>query len=122
MLHLPSFHSLEVLVIDGGTYGLSLSIVLPDPISPSSLNSTLAFLDCDVAEGGIAELAQFPSNFRNTASTPLHRIVINNSLYGKLPSAASVRRLGEHVPVVEVIMNNGNCQSICRDEDLAPGR
>ena len=101
-LHLSSFPSLEVLVIDGGTYNSPLSTVLPSPTSPSSLK-TLAFLNFGVTEGFIAELAQFAFNRKNTTSAPLHRVVILNSSNGQLPSVASVERLRKRVPVVEVM-------------------
>ena len=101
-LHLSSFPSLEVLAIDGGTYNSPLSIVFPGPTSPSSLK-TLALLDFGVTEDFIAELTQFASNRKSTASASLNRVVILNSSNGRLPSAASVERLRKRAPVVEVM-------------------
>ena len=65
---------------------------------------TLAFLDCNLTEDFMEELARFASNRKNTASTRLHRVVIVDSK-GKLPSVVSVDALGKVVPVVDVRMS-----------------
>jgi len=100
-LHLSSFPSLEVLAVDGDF--CNSPTLLPDPTSASSLK-TLAFLDCFVTEDYIAELAQSTSNRKNTTSSSLRRVVVINTSKTKLPSVASIARLREHVPVVEVMV------------------
>ena len=97
----PSFFpSLEVLAIDGGS---SISFLFPElPSStPSPLLRTLAFLDCVITEDFMATLTQIALHRRNNASTSLHRVVVIDSKR-QFPPAASVKRLREHVPVVEV--------------------
>ena len=77
-----------------------LSALFSNPSSSPSLR-TLAFLDCDLDEGVMKELAQFASSRKNTTSAWLHRIVIVNSKW-ILPTSASVEKLAKHVPVVDV--------------------
>jgi hypothetical protein len=47
------------------------------------------------------ELVRYAAKRRDTTSAPLHQVVIVNS-DGVFPSITSIRRLGTHVPVVEV--------------------
>ena len=103
VLRLSSFPSLEVLVIDSTEGGVPLSTALPDPTC-SSLN-TLAFLDCVITESFITELTQFAFRRGGPTSASLHRVVIIGSSDEHFPqaSAASIARLREHVPVVEVM-------------------
>jgi len=94
------FPALETLAVDCGVNLLCL--LFSKPYSSPSLK-TLIFLDCNLTEGFLEELARFASNRRNTASTPLHRVVIIDSK-GKYPSIASIDALEKHVPVVDVRM------------------
>ena len=97
-LHLSSFPSFEVFVIDAGPYGSNLSTVLPDPAS-SSLK-TLVFPCCLITEGFMAELTQLASDRENATSVSLNRVI----LIEYLPTdVASIERLGKHVPVVGVM-------------------
>jgi len=98
-LHLLSFSSLGALAISNAN-SLPLSTVSPDP-TPSL--KTLAFVDCVITEGFVTELAQFASDRKNTASVPLHRVVIVNSSNEQLPSIVFIERLSKHVAVVEVM-------------------
>ena len=99
--HPFSFPSLEVLVID---HAVSVSEVLftllQNPTS-SSLK-TLALLNCAINEGLMDELAQFTSDRANTTLASLRRIVIIGPIM-EHPSAASIERLRERIPVVEVM-------------------
>ena len=93
---LSFFPSLEILAINGCSSESFLSPVLPDPASSPSLR-TLAFMDCDIAEDFLAHLAQI-ALYREK----LRRVVIIDS-NGQFPPAASIQRLRECVPVVEVL-------------------
>ena len=119
-----SFPSLETLVVlghdmnacpVGGEYTLDISIpgssvtlplspVLPDPAFSPSLE-TLAFLDCDITEDFMGNLARLALDRKNHTSTSLRRVIIMHSK-GRFPSESSVRRLREYVPVVEVSGGN----------------
>ena len=119
-----SFPSLETLVVlghdmnacpVGGEYTLDISIpgssvalplspVLPDPAF-SPLLETLAFLDCDITEDFMDNLARLALDRKNHTSTSLRRVIIMHSK-GRFPSESSVRRLREYVPVVEVSGGN----------------
>jgi len=99
-LHLSSFPSLEVFVIDASAYGSTFSTMLQDHASPSL--KTLVFLDCLITEDSMAELTRFASD-RGTTSASLNRVVMVGQSDGFLPTAASVERLRKHVPVVEVM-------------------
>lgn len=101
-ISLPSFPSLEVLVIGNGTNApWVLSTLLPNP-TVCSLLKTIAFLNHAITEGFMDELARFASDRENITSAPLHRVVVVNS-EGRLPSTASIERLRGHITVVEVI-------------------
>jgi len=47
------------------------------------------------------DLTRFSSDRKSTTSAWLHRVVIIDQ-DGEFPSAASIRALGRHVPVVDV--------------------
>ena len=97
----PSFFpSLEVLAIDRGSSISFLSPELPSS-TPSPLLKTLAFLDCVITEDFMAILAQIALRRKNDVSTSLHRVVIIDSGC-EFPPDASVERLREYVPIVEV--------------------
>jgi hypothetical protein len=100
--HLSSFPALETLTIECDT-DLShlLSPLFSNP-SSSPLLETLAFLGCIITEEFMKELTQFTSDRKGTASVGLQRVVIFNR-GGEFPSAASIRKLEEHVPVVDRI-------------------
>jgi hypothetical protein len=49
----------------------------------------------------MGELTQYAVERRDTTSAWLHRVVIINS-DGMFPPISSIRKLGEHVPVVDV--------------------
>jgi len=100
-LHLSSFPSLEVLVIDGTDSRIPLSTVLPD--SASSSLKTLAFLNCAITEDFMGELVRFASRREKRIPALLHRVVIIDSSDERLPSVASIARLRKYVPVVEVM-------------------
>ncbi|KAF9784678.1 hypothetical protein BJ322DRAFT_861509 [Thelephora terrestris] len=112
LYHLPSFPSLEILVIDGsidddsissigGPIKLSLSTMLPHLTSSPSLQ-TLAFLDCSITEDFMGELARVALDRKNHTSASLRRVVIVNST-GRFPPAGSVGRLKKCVSIVEVL-------------------
>ena len=90
--------------IPGSSVALPLSPVLPDPAF-SPLLETLAFLDCDITEDFMDNLARLALDRKNHTSTSLRRVIIMHSK-GRFPSESSVRRLREYVPVVEVSGGN----------------
>ena len=99
--HLSLFPALEMFVIQ-------CDADLPQLLSPLFSNTSsspslkaLAFLGCIIAEGFMEELTQFASDRKSTASARLHSVVILHR-EGKFPSIASIRKLREHVPVVDV--------------------
>ena len=99
--HLSSFLALETFTIKSDT-DLShvLSPFLSDPSASPSLK-TLGFWDCILTEEFMEELTRFASDRKNTASAWLHCVVIVH-WEGKFPSIASIRKLQQHVPVVDV--------------------
>ena len=101
MFHPPSFPTLETFTIEGGA-DLShlLSALFSNP-SASPLLKTLKFWDCTPTEKFMEELTQFASDRKDTTSAQLDRVMIIHR-DGKLPSTDSIRRLGRHVPVVDV--------------------
>ena len=103
--HLSSFPTLETLTI-GRETDLSrlLSPLLSKPSSSPSLK-TLAFLNCDVSEDFMEELARFASDRRNTTSAWLHQILIVHR-NGKFPSASSIHKLRRIVKIVEIRMGD----------------
>ena len=99
--HPSSFPALEALSIEYDA-GLSrlLSALLSNPSASPSLN-TIAFLVCLITECFMEELTRFASDRKNTTSARLHRVAIIDQ-DGDFPTAASIRGLGRHVPVVDV--------------------
>ena len=96
-----SFPALETLAVDCETSASHLlSALFSTPSSPPSLK-TLAFMDCDITDDFVGELTQYASERRATTSAWLYKVVIVNS-DAVFPSIASIRRLKEHVPVVDV--------------------
>ena len=99
--HLSFFPALEMLIIDCDTNLLRLlSPLFSNPLSSPTLK-TLAFLSYIITEEFMEELTWFASDRKNTTSAWLHRVVILN-WQGKFPSTASIRKLLEYVPVVDV--------------------
>jgi len=60
-------------------------------------------LNCSLSEEFMDGLTKFASERQNTTATWLHRVLIVHK-DGIFPSAASIRRLGNHVQVVDVRM------------------
>ncbi|KAF9784681.1 hypothetical protein BJ322DRAFT_1065842 [Thelephora terrestris] len=94
--------SLEVLAIHGGS---SISFLSPEPSTstPSPSLRTLAFMDCVITKDFMATLTQIALHRKNSTSKSLHRVVIVGSKW-QFPPRASVQRLREYVPIVEVLM------------------
>jgi len=101
---LTSFPRLETLVVESGTDVLHiLSDLLSNPSSSPTLK-TLAFLNCNLSEEFMGGLTKFASERQvTTTSTWLYRVLIVRK-DGVFPTAASIRRLGSYVKVVEVRM------------------
>ena len=98
--HLPSFSALETFTIEHEANLPHLPTLLSNPSASPSLR-TLAFVHCVLTEEFMGELAQFASDRKSTASAWLHRVVIVHR-DGTFPSITSIRKLEEHVPVVNV--------------------
>jgi hypothetical protein len=77
-----------------------LSALFSNPSSSPSLKA-LTFFDCIITEEFMEELTRFASDRKSTTSARLHSVVILDC-EGKFPSIASIRKLREHVPVVDV--------------------
>jgi hypothetical protein len=58
-------------------------------------------MDCDLTEDFMEELTQYASKRKATTSAWLYKVVIVHR-GGVFPSIAAIRKLGEHVPVVDV--------------------
>ena len=100
-----SFPALEALTIECGTNVSRLFFALfPDPSSFPSLK-TLRFFNCVITEEFMEELTWFASDRRDTASVWLDRVVIAH-WNGNFPTVASIRRLEEHVPIVDLQLTN----------------
>ena len=96
-----SFPILETLAVECDTDVLHfLSALLPNPSALRSLK-TLAFFNCVITEDFMEKLTRFASDRENTTSARLYHVVIVDE-DGRFPSAASIRALGRHVPVVDV--------------------
>ena len=96
-----SFPALQILTVDCETsVSHLLSALFSNPSFPPSLK-TLAFLNCDLDEDFMGKLTRYASDRKGTTSARLHQVVIVNS-DGILPSVTSIRKLGKHVPVVDV--------------------
>ena len=104
--HLSSFPALEMLTIECNTDLAHLLFPLLSNPSISPSLRTLAFSNCFLTEEFMEELARFASDRKNTTSAWLHRVVVAHG-GGTLPSIASIRRLEEHVPVVDVRIDAG---------------
>lgn len=96
-----SFPTLETLAVECDIDVLHfLSSLLPNPSALPALK-TLAFLNCIITEDLMEGLTQFASNREGTSLARLYQVVIVHE-DGVFPSAASIRALGRHVPVVDV--------------------
>ena len=105
MFKTSNLPALGVLAVDCKTSICALLFLLfAYPSSPSL--KTLAFLDCNIAEGFVKELRRFVSNRKNTTSVWFHHVVSVNS-NGISPSVASVEALGKNVSIVDVRMSKG---------------
>ena len=99
--HLSFFPALAIFIIErDAELSHLLSALFSNPSSSPSLKA-LAFLDCVITEEFMEELRRFSSDRKNTTSAWLHSVVILHR-EGKFPSIGSIRKLGEHVPVVDV--------------------
>ena len=98
--HLSSLPALETFSIDRNVDLSHLSVLLSNPSASPSLK-TLGFQGCVLTEGFMEELTRFASDRKNTSSAWLHRVVIVH-WEGRFPSIPSIRKLEEHVPVVDV--------------------
>ena len=104
-LHPPSLPALEALTVQSRTHTSRLfSTLFPNPSLFPSLK-TLGFLDCDLSEGFMKELARFASDRKRTASAWLHRVLIIHQ-DGKFPSGASIRALRASVAIVDIRMDD----------------
>ena len=101
MFRPPLLPALETFTVTRETGMLRLLFPLFSNPSSSPSLKTLAFLDCNLTNEFMKELAQFIANRKNTTSVWLHRVVIVNS-NGNLPSPGSIDALREGVPVVDV--------------------
>ena len=98
----PSFPALETFAIGlGANLSHLFSALFSNPSALPSLKA-LEFRECILTEEFMEELTQFASARKNTTSAWLHRTMIAHQ-DGKFPNADSIRRLGEHVPVVDVL-------------------
>jgi len=101
VFHQSSFPALETLAVDCETcVSHLLSALFSNPSSPPSLK-TLAFMDCFITGDFMEELTQYASRRKATTSAWLYKVVIVNS-NGVFPTITSIRKLKEHVPVVDV--------------------
>lgn len=98
---LSSFPILETVAVEWRTNVLHiLSDLLLNPSSSPTLK-TLAFLNCNPFEEIVEGLTKFASERQNW----LYRVLIIRE-DGMFPNAASVRKLGEYVKVVDVRMGD----------------
>ena len=95
------FPALETLIFKCDTGSSHLFFTsFPDPSLFPSLK-TIGFLECAVAEELMEELTRFASNRKTTTPAWLHRVVIVHR-DANFPTAASIRELEKHVPIVDV--------------------
>jgi hypothetical protein len=108
------FPALETLAVDCVTNVSHLfSALFSNPSSPRSLH-TIAFMDCDLTEDFMKELTQYASKRKATTSAWLYKVVIVHR-GGVFPSIAAIRKLGEHVPVVDVSLVGTDLPRDCRN-------
>ena len=101
MAFLPSpFPTLETLAIECNDASCLSSVFFPNHSAFPSLK-TLEFSGCVITEEFMEELAQFAVNRKASTLTWLHRVVIVDQ-DGGFPTAASISKLEEHVPIVDV--------------------
>ena len=95
------FPALEILTVNCETsISYLLSALFSNPPSPPLLK-TLAFMGCNLTEDFMEELTQYVSKRKDTTSAWLYKVVIVHP-DGVFPSITAIRKLGEHVPVVDV--------------------
>ena len=97
------FPSLKVFAIDGEVSNLFTALFANPFYLP--LLETIAFLDCDLTDGFMEQLAWFAFCRKKSTSTLLQRVVITNSK-GSFPSATSIATLRKNVPVVRARVGN----------------
>ena len=98
--HISSFTALETFVAYDTNSSDLFSALLSNPSAPPSLK-TLAFWNCFLSEEFMRALTRFASDHKNTTSARLQRVVIIH-WGGMFPTIASIRKLEEHVPLVDV--------------------
>ena len=107
------FPALQILAVNCQTSASHLlSALFSTPSSPPSLE-ILAFLNCDLDEVFMEELTRYASDRKGTTSAQLRRVTIINS-GGVFPSVASIRKLEEHVPVVDLKVGRGLPKGLSR--------
>ena len=95
------FPALEILVVNCETsISHLLSALFSNPPSPPLLK-TLAFIGCNLTEDFMEELTQYASKRKDTTSAWLYKVVITHP-DGVFPSISAIRKLTEHVSVVDV--------------------
>ena len=95
------FPALEILVVNCETsISHLLSALFSNPPSPPLLK-TLAFIGCNLTEDFMEELTQYASKRKDTTSGRLYKVVIVHP-DGVFPSITAIRKLKEHVSVVDV--------------------
>lgn len=101
-----SFPALEILVVDCETsVSYLLSALLSNPSSPPALK-TLAFMNCDLTKDFMEGLTQYVSKRKSTTSAWLYKVVIVHT-DGVFPSNTAIRKLREHVSVIDVRIGMG---------------
>ena len=101
VLDQSSFPALEILAVNCETSVSHLfSALFSNPSSPPALK-TLAFMDCDLTKNFMEELTQYASKRKDTTSAWLYKVVIVHT-DGVFPSLTAIRKLREHVSVVDV--------------------
>ena len=101
------FPALETLTVDCNVDMLPVLSVLLSNSPPSPSLKTIGFLNCELSQGFMEELARFASERQNIpTSTRLHRVQIVHS-DGVHPSIVSIRKLRKYVKIVEVRTEDG---------------
>ncbi|KAF9777980.1 hypothetical protein BJ322DRAFT_1222039 [Thelephora terrestris] len=102
------FPALETLTVDCDADLRNILSVLLSNSPPSPSLKTIVFLDCDLSKNLVKRLVKFASERRNNPTlAPLHRVQIVHGDRTFPPSEAWIRRLREHISVVEVRMEEG---------------